>query len=279
MIGQRVSRPEMIGILCGSAVAVALTGAVMMFNVLPALTTPSFVLDRPARASARTVRFRPKERTVPATKQAVAALLTASKATVTPAPTVALPALVPTTAARPQEAVATATTPATPIAPATADVSATAEGTPPPVPRERPVIVAAAPAQDSDSAKADTQANAAPAKSMQGEGVTGATAATAITITYAKSSPNAEASALQLIAALKDEGFDNIETNAVDNPIDGNQVAFFHAGDKDEADKLKALATGVRDSHGRHRGYDIKDATDGADVPAPGHIEIRLKGG
>ena len=91
-------------------------------------------------------------------------------------------------------------------------------------------------------------------------------------------SKNAAASARALAAALRAKGFGAVATNALDKPVDNNEVKFFHAHDKAEAARLKALATGVKDSKGRHRGYDMNDASAADSSPAPGHIEIWLKG-
>ncbi|MFZ1992124.1 MAG: hypothetical protein WAW96_20405, partial [Alphaproteobacteria bacterium] len=43
----KISRPELIGIICGFAAAATLTGAIMIFNVWPALTTPPLVIETP----------------------------------------------------------------------------------------------------------------------------------------------------------------------------------------------------------------------------------------
>ncbi len=323
----KVSQKEMIGIICGTVAAVLLTGALMMLNVLPALTTPPFVLDSPEKTSGRSGLLEMPPQAQPAKKPGAISSPPRPKAM----PNVQLPAS-PSAATAPaptgtHDVVASAA----PVTPPAGPASTTAGG--PPVPHQRPVIAAPSakpnaklaeqvtpasataknPLTPQSNAKAeiaaalagpstkpapagltgatkpskaqasDAHAGAAstPAKSKPGEGVTASTgmAAAMIKITYAKGSPNAAASAQELIEALNKHGITNIEKNPVKGRLEHNQVKFFHAGDKAVADKLDALASDVKDSHGRHRGYEVIDGTDGSDVPAPGHIEIELRGG
>ena len=102
--------------------------------------------------------------------------------------------------------------------------------------------------------------------------------AKSITITYAASSKNAAASARALAQALRAKGYSDVAMATVDNSIDANEIKFFNAGDADGAAKVKAIATSLKDSKGKHRGYDMKNAGADATNAAPGHIEIWLRG-
>lgn len=280
----KISRPELIGIICGFAAAATLTGSIMMFNVWPALTTPPLVIEAPGRAEAPPPMALPKPS---ATTGIAATPKTTSNLTLT-APIPATLAA-PVAAAAPVPASAPAPTAALAAPPAPTPLATTQQATPPPanadapraLPVERPAKAeapeqATAPAQSSETPSAP----ASPATSAPAQGETQSTGggATAITITYAATSKNAEATARVLAAALHAKGFATVETGALDKPVDANEIKFFHAHDKEDAAKVKAIATALKDSKGRHRGYDLKDASAADTPPAPGHIEIWLRG-
>ena len=400
----KVSQPELIGILCGFAAAAVLTGAIMMFNVWPALTTPPLVIDTPAHAGASPLKSAgaaahyastPKTTTTtlpmpesmpastpsslpaPATAQVSLPLgaaapappiqsLIISEPSRTPAAALPVTSVVPT--ALPPTAAAQAAPPSAPAAQVSPpQATGTDEARPPVLPVERPArsqtpkpqplaqrasaeeprpaqppqtVNASAPQPDLKAqiaaSPAPTEAplsatpQSAPAQAQQqillpdAQGAANATAAAAstpqtltqdaapapsseapsastaaptqptappaqgvtqslggaktITITYAASSKNAAATARVLSQALRAKGYASVALTALDQPVENNEVKFFNAGDEDGAAKVKAIAAGLKDSHGRHRGFDVTNGGADAANASPGHIEIWLKG-
>jgi hypothetical protein len=294
----RVSAPEIVAIVAGAAVSVALLGVIVLvkggqdLGSLTAVNTSSqaaryeasrgsATLAPPQPGSAAHETAAPGSASPSAKPTLHATAAASSKAGAEPAqpmvkssgaPHVPRQRPVHAQAAPPSEvAKSTFHAASSPASQSHAIRAPTAKpASAPPV--AKPAANTAAPTSKAESGKA-VQAGAAPAKASR----PAPTGPVRVIIDYESAAPGMADMASALAKKLRAAGYKPVEIRPVDFIVSANQVRFFFASDHDAAKRITGLAGEVKGAGGAERRFAVSDFTDLKQKPPDNLVEIWLR--